>query len=108
MKCLYPLAALLLIQGCAPAQEPPNIFLPPETVPDTIVDDTLIKREPDSCGAADFADMIGQPEGMLRTVVLTGPYRVVPFGTLVTQEYNAQRVDFYLDETGIITKITCG
>jgi hypothetical protein len=71
-------------------------------------DSGLQKREPDSCGAGELAGLVGQNEGMLRTVRLTRPFRVIPFGSLVTQEYNAARLDFYLDETSTITRITCG
>ena len=104
MKYLFPITAFLLMMGCAPPAEPPLIYVPPETFPD----DELVKREPDSCGASDFAGLIGQSEGMLRTVILFDPYRVVPFGVLVTQDYNAQRINFYLDEAGLIAKIICG
>jgi len=104
MKYLFPIATFLLMTGCTSPTEPPLAYFPPEMFPD----DGLVKREPDSCGASDFAGLIGKSEGMLRTVVLTGPYRVVPFGSLVTQDYNPLRINFRLDETGSIATIICG
>jgi hypothetical protein len=68
----------------------------------------LAAQEPDSCGASKLAGLVGQNEGMLRTVKLAGPTRTIPFGTLVTQEYSAARLNFYLDQTGSIARITCG
>lgn len=103
MKYLLPFFALTLSFGCARAPDPVPVYVPPP-----VFDNGLIKREPDSCGAEGLSGLIGQPEGMLRTVQMPREYRVVPFGALVTQEYNAHRVDIYLDENGLIARVTCG
>jgi hypothetical protein len=34
--------------------------------------------------------------------------RIINPGDLVTQEYNAQRINFTVDATGIILKVACG
>jgi len=103
MKYLLPLVVLMLSFGCARAPDPAPVYVPPP-----VIDNGLVTREPDSCGADALSGLMGQPEGMLRTVQITHEYRVVPFGNLVTQEYNAHRIDIYLDENGLIARITCG
>lgn len=103
MKYFLPLAALMLIVGCAPTPDPEPVYVPPP-----VFDNGLVKREPDSCGADKVSNLLGQPEGMVRTVQMPNEYRIVPFGALVTQEYNAHRIDLYLDEKGLIARITCG
>ncbi|WP_022703235.1 I78 family peptidase inhibitor [Pseudorhodobacter ferrugineus] len=103
MKYLLPLVALSLCLGCVRAPDPEPVYVPPP-----VFDNGLVTREPDSCGVDKLTGLMGQPEGMLRTVQLPAEYRIVPFGTLVTQEYNSHRVDIYLDEKGLIARITCG
>jgi len=103
MKYLLPLVALTLCFGCARVPDAAAVYVPPEAV-----DNALEKREPDSCGAESLSGLIGQQEGVLRTVQLPAESRVVPFGALVTQEYNSHRVNIYLDEIGMIARITCG
>lgn len=103
MKYVLLFAVLMIGFGCARRPEPVAVYVPPP-----VFDNGLIKREPDSCGAEELSGLMGQPEGMLRTVQISHEYRVVPFGSLVTQEYNAHRVDVYLDENGLIARITCG
>lgn len=101
MKLALPICAAMFLMGCMREPEPAPVVLPP-------IDSGLETREPDSCGAAALEHLIGQTEGMLRTVVLKQTYRVVPVGALVTQEYNAGRVNFYLDDTGRIAQVRCG
>ncbi len=105
MKYLFSLVVLSLCFGCArvPVPDSEPVYVPPQ-----VIDSGLVKREPDNCGAESLSGLIGQPEGMLRTVQIPAEVRVVPFGALVTQEYNSHRVDIYLDENGLIARITCG
>lgn len=94
--------ALIGLIGCVRTAEPNAPILVP------LPENGLQDREPDSCGATDLASLIGQPEGMIRTVPMTQAYRVIPPGAIVTQEYSASRVNFYLDDTDIIERISCG
>jgi hypothetical protein len=110
MKPILPLLTASLLLGClhAPAPKPmPRPVGPIAVAPVPIANGPTL-HEPDSCGAAELAGLVGQNEGMMRTVNLTGPTRTIPFGTLVTQEYNAARLNVYLDQTGTISRITCG
>jgi hypothetical protein len=100
MKPVLPIVVLIALLGCAPMPEPPFVLPPP--------DNSLDRAEPDICGVGEFGGLIGQNESVLRTVKLTRPYRVIPLGGMVTQDYSAQRLNFYLDENRAIMQITCG
>lgn len=101
MRAFSTLAALLLFLGCVqPSETMPDVIEPPVN--------GLKEREPDSCGAGDLSGMLGQTEGMLRTVRLKNPYRVIALGEVVTQDYSASRLNFYLDDKGMIMRIACG
>ena len=103
MRFLFPVVIATLLIGCAPrpAPAPAPLPLPP-------VDNGLVKREPDSCGASELSYLIGQNEGMLRTVRTKGAYRVIAPGAIVTQEYDSFRLDVQVDENGTIQRLTCG
>lgn len=101
MKAAFSLLVLITLVACAPAprRQPP---LPPP------VDDGVLSREPDSCGVRDAAPLRGQPGAAVARAGLKRSFRVIPPGILVTQEYEAQRINFYLDEKGLIARISCG
>jgi hypothetical protein len=65
-------------------------------------------QKSDSCGLSDHAYLKGQPAVAVKSAGLKQPYRVVPKGSLVTQDYSAARVNFYLDGQGVIIRIACG
>ncbi len=107
----------LAIAGCAPVPEPvvnpPRFLGPPLPAPGIGpggVDLTpgFNDTEPDTCKAAGLQGMIGQPSGNLRTVPLAGAVRIIPPGALVTQEYDAHRIDVDVDSAGTILRIACG
>ncbi len=103
MKPTLMIIALIALIGCMRNPEPkPAPFAAPP------LDNGLAEQEPDSCGAAALSGLLGQTEGMIRTVRMTHPSRVIPLGAIVTQEYNAQRVNFHLNEDGLIASIDCG
>lgn len=111
IKASVLLALALTLAGCAPTPEP----LPP-TVPgiDPVTGQSidltpgLNDLEPDVCKGQAYAGLIGQPGSVVATAGLTNPFRVIPLGSLVTEEYSSQRIDFYLDGLGNIAKISCG
>ena len=81
---------LTLLAGCA-AQEQP---LPPQ-------------RE-DTCGAARFADLIGQNATALEKTLLLGPVRVIRPGDAVTMDFRPTRINFKISENDTIRTIDCG
>lgn len=65
------------------------------------------ERLPDTCKLTNYEGFVGQP---LAAVTLPAGLnsRIVRPGTILTQEYDAGRVNFHVDETGVITKVICG
>ncbi len=63
---------------------------------------------PPSCQASTLQWMVGQPESAISGIELTNPIRIVKPGTSVTMDYNASRLTFTLDETGVISTVSCG
>jgi hypothetical protein len=100
MKPMFLFLAVLLA-ACTPTPGP-------EALPMPLSDNGLEKREPDSCGAASLGHLIGQNEGVVRTVRTKGAYRVIPPGALVTQDYDSFRLNVHIDDAGMIEKLTCG
>lgn len=68
----------------------------------------LIERTPDLCGLTNYESYIGQPASALQGLRISRPYRVVPQDSIVSQEYNAGRVNFMLDGAGNVASVTCG
>jgi hypothetical protein len=52
--------------------------------------------------------LVGQPEGMMRTVRTKGRYRVITPNAIVTQEYDSFRLDVHVDADGVIQRFSCG
>lgn len=100
----------LLLAGCMPvdSQNPPTGAPQPGDLIAGPVDDTLVEREPDLCHAADYQLYLGQPGTLVASLGITRPYRVVEFGGIVSQEYDAGRINFWLTPSGEITRIGCG
>ena len=82
--------ALIALAGCT-AAEPP---LPPQ------IEDT--------CGAARFADLIGQDATALEKVLLLGPVRVIRPGDAMTMDFRPDRVNFKINAKETIQMIDCG
>jgi hypothetical protein len=82
--------ALIALAGCA-ATEPP---LPPQLE--------------DTCGAREFADLIGQDATALERVLLLGPVRVIRPGDAVTMDFRPNRVNFKISDDETIQTVDCG
>lgn len=102
MKAYFSPFALILLAACAPEPPPPVYVAPPP------LNNGLTEREPDTCGMSKVQHLRGQPGTAVATAGIDRAYRVIPPRGLVTQEYNAQRIDFFLDDTGLIARISCG
>lgn len=69
----------------------------------------LNDREPDTCKAADYAYLRGQNQSAVATAGITKPTRLIPLGSIVSQEeYNSFRINFHLDGMGNIVALSCG
>jgi hypothetical protein len=82
--------ALMILAGCSTAAAP----LPP------LAEDT--------CRAADYGPLIGQPATALERVLLLGKVRVIRPGQPVTMDFWPDRINFLIDDAEVITAINCG
>ncbi|SIO32339.1 I78 family peptidase inhibitor [Vannielia litorea] len=106
MKALKALVLLTALAACQPPLETPPIDDSP--LQDNS-DSGLVEREPDICGAAAYRERaVGQPSSVIPTLGVTRQIRVIPHGGIVTQEYSPYRMNFYLDGSGLITRVSCG
>ncbi len=87
MKKLF---ALMILAGCSTAAP----SLPPLTE--------------DTCRAADYAQLIGQPATALERVLLLGKVRVIRPRQPVTMDFRFDRINFMIDEGETIVAINCG
>lgn len=62
---------------------------------------------PDDCGASQYQSLIGTP---VDPAAFAGhaALRIIPPGTAVTMDYRPDRLNVETDDSGIITRITCG
>lgn len=63
---------------------------------------------PPSCNASTLQWMVGQPESAVTGIAFENPVRVVHAGEVVTQEYIANRTTFLIDDTGVVSTVSCG
>ncbi len=82
---------LIALAGCAVPAPPP---VPPQ------IEDT--------CGAAEFAGLIGQKTTVLERNLRLGMVRVIRPGDMVTQDFRPERINFMIDDMETIQTINCG
>ena len=68
----------------------------------------LAQQDDDLCGAAGFQGLVGQSGEIARMLVLDQPVRAIAPNSPVTRDYRLDRINFDLDENGIITVVRCG
>ena len=99
MKAAWIGVGLFVLGACAPAPVEEAPAEPP-------VVSGLETRAPDTCGAANYADLLNQPREAAASV--PEPKRVVGPGDIVTSDYIPNRVNIGVNEAGIITELGCG
>lgn len=62
----------------------------------------------DTCGAAGLEHLVGQDMSALAAMTFPDTTRFIPPDTAITMDYRAERLNFDLDEAGLITRIWCG
>jgi hypothetical protein len=92
MKKLIPLLGLA---ACVATPQPPIA----NPVPDGL-DDT--------CHARAYTGLINQDATALEKVLLLGQVRVIRPGSVVTQDYRPERINFHVNTSNRIDQITCG
>lgn len=62
----------------------------------------------DTCGAAAYSNLIGQPAEALASIARDGPLRVIAYGARATTDFRPTRLSVRLDRDGRIASLTCG
>ncbi len=96
-----------------PAKEPPKII---EYTPEGVVSAPAVydDNEPpgrDMATPCDFNEWLGKPaDAALEAAIkpLNRPYRILPPGSMITQDFSPSRINFDLDAGGKIIRAWCG
>ena len=104
MKAFLPLilSAPLLLAGCADDAASGRDAVLGEEV--TNADGAT---SVDSCGAATYAELVGQTNPTIRVAEGT-PYRTYRTGDPVTSDFALTRLNFEYDRSGKLLRVTCG
>lgn len=62
----------------------------------------------DTCGAAPYRDLVGQPATALERVLIMRPIRLVRPDTAATMDHAPARINFMISDAEQITAIRCG
>ena len=92
IRYLWP---LVLLTACAVQEPEPPVVDP---VP-TGLDDT--------CGAASYADLVGQDATALERVLIMRQVRVIRPGSVITQDLRPERINFEIGRDETIRRISC-
>jgi peptidase inhibitor I78 family protein len=60
------------------------------------------------CGADSLQHLLGEPGSQVALLGLPAPLRMIDPGTMVTRDFRPDRINFEMDETGVIRLISCG
>ncbi len=97
------LALPLALAACDPASVAPG---GPGSEPPILP--ALPPPDQDTCDANRYVSQIGQPATSLERLMILGPVRVIRPDTAVTMDFREDRINFYVDGSGLITNILCG
>ncbi len=97
MKAFIP---LIFLAACAGVTAPPPGGPPPSGSYPTGLDNT--------CDGERYGPLVGQSGTALERVMILGQVRVIRPGSLTTQDYRPERINFEIGTDGRITRITCG
>lgn len=94
------LLVLLALAGCTATQ----IAGPTQTP----IGDTLPTGMDDTCGAQRYHTLRGQDATALERILIMGQVRVLRPGTIATQDLRTERINFHIDSSNRIVRISCG
>lgn len=66
------------------------------------------KPEPGDCGSGEMGHLMGIQRAQLETIAFTQPHRILGPNDVMTMDFNPERVNFTLDESGTVVRIWCG
>ena len=88
-------AALLALTACAPNGE-------------ALDTDPNLPANETACGAYALRYLEGEPRESFDFDALDGDVRILYPGSISTSDYLPQRLNVHIDNSGIITKLSCG
>ena len=95
-KGMAGMALAVAVGACVPASDPyPGVADP---APGGV----------NQCGALDLQYLVGAPARDLETMSFNKPVRVIRPGMAVTMDYSADRLNFEVDRSGRISRVSCG
>ena len=104
MKAILPIITLTLgLSACAPEPEPLPVYDPKVDVTPGLND-----KEPDTCHAGLFSYYIGKPVAEVQAAVADKPLVVIAPGALGSQEYDSARINAFVDDKGLVYRLSCG
>lgn len=74
----------------------------------TVADPPLPPQLEDTCGAREYAGLIGEDATALERILLLGPVRVIRPGDMVTMDFRPDRVNFKISADETIQAVDCG
>jgi len=63
---------------------------------------------PDACGSEKYQIMVGKTGHDVEGIGVEPPMRIIPYGNFVTLEFVPDRINFRLDERGLVVRVYCG
>lgn len=93
------LIALLALAACTST---------PALQTNTPVGDRLPTGMDDTCGAKRYHTLLDQDATALERILILGQVRIVRPGTILTQDYRPERMNFHVGDNGKVIKISCG
>jgi hypothetical protein len=68
----------------------------------------MAEAEPKDCGSSEMSHLIGIGRTQLESIAFTQPYRILGANDAMTMDFQAERVNFFLDDSGAVARIECG
>ncbi|MCU0854831.1 MAG: I78 family peptidase inhibitor [Rhodobacteraceae bacterium] len=96
---LFFLALPVLLAAC----EVQGTDLPPIGLPEAEP-----VAEADTCGAARYASLVGQPKAVVDRTTFPEGTRVILPGTAVTMDFRAERLNVLIDGNAAVERVYCG
>jgi hypothetical protein len=94
------LLMLLALAACATVPVPPSATIP--------IGNTLPQGMDDTCGAVRYHTLLTRDATALEKVLIMGQVRILRPSAIVTQDYRPDRMNFHIDASNRISRISCG
>ncbi|MEA9393111.1 I78 family peptidase inhibitor [Acerihabitans sp. TG2] len=100
MSLAFVLLSILTATACSS-----NTYKPDG--PSSSFDHALPNALEDTCGAANYRNLLGKPDSMLDDMHFTTPMRLIRPNQPVTMDFRQERINFNSNDKHIITHIHC-